>query len=92
MVKLHIEFEGDYEVRENVYENKIMSMGKMISDLGDSTSYDLILPPNPKVKVSIKDSNGELKREIKIASLIISDNKDKEVLINNIAALLQKSL
>ncbi len=92
MPKIIIEYNGNFEIRENVYENKIISMGKVLSDLGNSKSVDFILPSNPTVNIKILDSEGETEREINLASLMISDNKDREVLIKNIAVLLEKSL
>ncbi|MGY3839020.1 hypothetical protein ACWNPK_17990 [Bacillus atrophaeus] len=90
MAKILIEYEGAFELKENVCGNKIMSGASLVKDLGDFTTYDLILNEKPKVNIRRVNDKGEIIQEISGVQLSIYENKQK--IIDNLAILLKKSL
>ncbi|WP_332276233.1 hypothetical protein [Bacillus subtilis] len=92
MSKLLIEYEGTYDLKESVCENKIMSGRTLVRDLGDFVTYGLTLNENPKVNIKRVDDKGCVIQEINDVSLSISENENKQKILDNLAALLRKSL
>ncbi|KXZ22417.1 hypothetical protein P4T89_12595 [Bacillus nakamurai] len=92
MAKLLIEYEGAFELTENVCGNKIMSGTTLVRDLGDFITYDLVLNEKPKVNIKRVNDKGEIIQEISGVKLSISENENKQKILENLTTLLKKSL
>ncbi|WP_163113689.1 hypothetical protein [Bacillus velezensis] len=89
MAKLLIEYEGTYDLKESVCKNKIMSGRTLVRDF---VTYGLTLNENPKVNIKRVNDKGCVIQEINDVSLSISENENRQKILDNLAALLRKSL
>ncbi|NOL36764.1 hypothetical protein [Bacillus safensis] len=89
MGKLIIEYDGSYDLLENVATYGL-AVGKDVQPFWDSKVYKLTLSEKPTVSIKVLDTNGEVTRELKGVQLKLQENEERQKVVDKVIELVNK--
>ncbi|WP_339239672.1 hypothetical protein NST06_10345 [Bacillus sp. FSL P4-0322] len=89
MGKLIIEYDGSYDLLENVATYGL-AVGKGVQPFWDEKVYKLTLSEKPTVSIKVLDSNGEVTRELKGVQLKLQENEERQKVVDKVIELVNK--
>ncbi|WP_366560075.1 hypothetical protein AB0R69_14945 [Bacillus pumilus] len=89
MGKLIIEYDGSYDLLENVATYGL-AVGKGVQPFWDSKVYKLTLNRKPTVSIKLLDNEGEVTRELNGVQLKLQEDEERQKVIDKVIELVNK--